>query len=184
MERYYFITDDLDELAAAEAEFETRGVDRFQIHVLSQDDREIALRHLHEVHPFMKTDVIRSGLLGACFGVAAAGIVMGFAHFGGLATAFSWVPFVFLAIVLLGFCTWEGGFFGFQVPNKKFRRFQDALRDGKHILLVDLKPEQIPILEQVSGHHGKLAPAGKGVASPAWILAWQQHYKKFVESAP
>lgn len=184
MERYYFITDDLDDLEAVEMELESCGVATPQIHVLSASDREVAMHQLHEVHPFMKTDVVHWGLRGACFGVVAMLLVLAFAYFSGLAAATSWVPFVFLAIVLLGFCTWEGGFFGFQVPNREFRRFQDALQEGKHILLVDLKPSEVPVLERVSAHHGKLLPAGKGAATPAWIVAWQQKYRKFVQWAP
>ncbi|MGK2913501.1 MAG: NAD/FAD-utilizing enzyme [Porticoccaceae bacterium] len=184
MERYYFVHDDLDDLEAVEMELENCGVIRPQIHVLSLSDREVALHQLHEVHAFMKTDVVHWGLRGACFGVLAALLVLAFAYFGNLTAATGWVPFIFLAIVLLGFCTWEGGFFGIQVPNREFLRFQDALKEGKHILFVDLKPSQLPVLERVSGQHGKLKSAGKGAAAPSWVIAWQQKYRKFTEWAP
>ena len=60
-----------------------------------------------------------------------------------------WTPFIFLAVVLLGFCTWEGGLIGIQDPNHNFTRFEQALKDGKHVFFVDLEPGQEAILETV-----------------------------------
>lgn len=183
MDRYFFVSEDLDELEAVEIELEKSGVTTSQIHVLSDNDRDVALhRRLHEVHSFMKTDVVRSGLIGACFGVVAAALVIGVTYFAGPPT--TWTPFVFLAIVLLGFCTWEGGFLGFQIPNRRFSRFQDLLRAGKHVLFVDVNPEQVPQMEQVLAGHRKLQPAGTGDASPWWVISWHHNYRKFQEWAP
>jgi hypothetical protein len=37
------------------------------------------------------------------------------------------MPFIFLAIIALGFSTWEGGFYGIQSPNFHFSKFEDVL---------------------------------------------------------
>ncbi|AGH46335.1 hypothetical protein C427_4230 [Paraglaciecola psychrophila 170] len=36
--------------------------------------------------------------------------------------------FGFLAVIVLGFCTWEGGLVGIQIPNYQFKRFQALLK--------------------------------------------------------
>ena len=69
MDRYFFISGDLDEMARVEEELENVGLTIAQIHVLSKDDEALARRNLHEVHAFMKTDVVRSSLRGAVIGV-------------------------------------------------------------------------------------------------------------------
>lgn len=184
MDRYYYISDDLDDLEAVERELESRGISTPQIHVLSENDEEVEAHHLNEVHAFMKTDVVHATLKGAGFGVGAALFVLGFAYWSDYPQQITWTPFVFLAIVLLGFCTWEGGFLGIQMPNSRFRHFQEALRTGKHILLVDVKAGQLSALQQVLNNHTRLISAGKGASSPQWIIAWQDKFRKFVRWAP
>tara|TARA_R110000787_G_scaffold72116_5_gene160622 strand:+ start:6443 stop:6997 length:555 start_codon:yes stop_codon:yes gene_type:complete len=184
MERYYFISDDLEDLESIEKELENSGVSTPQIHVLSQDDSSVAAHELHEVHPFMKTDVVHSALWGAVFGVVAALMVLAFAYYSDVTETVGWVPFVFLAIVMLGFCTWEGGFLGFQIPNAKFRRFERELEQGKHVFFVDVSPGQLTLLQGVIDRHQRLKPAGRGASSPDWVVAWQDRFKRFVRWAP
>ena len=53
---------------------------------------------------FMKQDVVHSTLFGAAIGVVVCVLLLSLVHTAGLAnTAAGWMPFVFLAVVLLGF---------------------------------------------------------------------------------
>ncbi len=72
MNRHYYISDNLDELERLEAELEASGIATEQIHVLSEKDAETGQRHLHEVSPFMKKDVVRSGRVGLLVGLVLA----------------------------------------------------------------------------------------------------------------
>ncbi|MNG17002.1 hypothetical protein D3C84_1009590 [compost metagenome] len=81
--------------------------------------------------------------------------------------------------MVLGFCTWEGGFFGIQVPNAHFRSFRQKLKEGKHVFFVDIEPEQEPVLNRVIEHHPRLKVAGSGAAAPHWIVAWLQRWHQF-----
>lgn len=180
MNRHYYISDDLDDLETVESELEASGINTEQIHVLSEKDAEVEHHHLHDVPSLMKQDVVHSGEIGALVGLILAALVLGLAYWlGWTATAAGWTPFVFLAIVLFGFCTWEGGFFGIQVPNAHFRGFRKKLKEGKHVFFVDVEPEQEPVLDRVIAHHPRLQQAGSGAAAPHWIVAWLHRWHQF-----
>ncbi len=70
MNRHYYISDNLDELERLEAELEASGIATEQIHVLSEKDAETGQRHLHEVSPFMKKDVVRPAV-SACWSASS-----------------------------------------------------------------------------------------------------------------
>ncbi len=176
MLRHYFISDSLDDLEVFEEQLEAAGVSVSQIHVLSRNDAEVEHHHhLHEVQSFMKNDIVHSTIRGAVVGLCAFVLVLAIAYFAGWTeSAVGWMPFIFLAVVMLGFCTWEGGLRGIQEPNHDFVRFEQALRDGKHIFFMDLEPQQEVILEEVLKSHPQVELAGTGSSAPHWIIALQQ----------
>lgn len=176
MLRHYFISDNLDDLEIFEEQLEAAGVSTPQIHVLSRNDAEVHQHHhLHEVESFMKNDVVHSALRGALVGLCGSAFVLAVAYFAGWTrTAVGWIPFIFLAVVLLGFCTWEGGLFGIQTPNRKFARFENVLGEGKHVFFVDLQPHQEAVLEEVLKAHPKVEVAGTGSSTRSWLITLQQ----------
>jgi hypothetical protein len=176
MLRHYFISDNLDDLDAFEEQLEAAGVSTPQIHVLSANDAAVARHsHLHAVQSFLRSDVVHSTTLGAAVGIVAFVLVLAVAYLAGWTTsAAGWMPFIFLAVVLLGFCTWEGGLFGIQKPNHHFARFEQALKDGKHIFFVDLEPSQEAILDKILKAHPQVELAGTGASTQHWIVTLQQ----------
>lgn len=185
MKRFYYIADDLNDLSHAQSELQRQGVTTPQIHVLSWDDAEVERRHLHEVEAVLKKDVVRSTQKGAVVGAAAAALVLLVAYLSGAASgAAGWTPFVSLAIVALGFCTWEGGFFGIQQPHHQFRRFLRELNNGKHVFFVDLYPWQEAIMRRIVNAHPGLKPAGDDESTPAWVVQFQNRWHRFVEVMP
>lgn len=185
MKRYFYISNNLDELEAVEHELENSGVATPQMHVLSQSDADVQHHHLHEVEAVLKKDVVHSMEWGAVIGVIGAVIVLAVAYFAGWTdTAAGWIPFIFLAIIVLGFCTWEGGFLGIQEPHYQFKRFQAALSEGKHVFFVDVNEQQEPVLATVIGAHPQLEAAGEGESTPEWIIEWQKNWNGFIKSMP
>ncbi len=185
MKRHFYISNNLDDLEAVETELESSGLSSPQIHVLSQNDAEVQHHHLHQVEAVLKKDVVHSMELGAVIGVIAAAVVLAVAYFAGWTDSpAGWIPFIFLAIVVLGFCTWEGGLFGIQEPHYQFKRFQDALQEGKHVFFVDVTEQQEDILNKVVNSHPQLEPAGEGESTPEWVVQWQKNWKGFVKTMP
>lgn len=185
MLRHYYISDDLDDLEAIENELESKGFSKPQIHVLSEKDAEVEKHHLHAIEAVLKQDVVHSTEIGAAIGAIGAAIILAGAYFlGWTESAAGWLPFVFLAVVVLGFCTWEGGLIGIQVPNYQFKRFQKLLKQGKHVLFVDLDAEQEAIVNEVVKHHPRLKHAGTGEATPGWVVKGQDKFQRFMKTMP
>jgi hypothetical protein len=176
MLRHYFVSNSLDDLEVFEEQLEAAGVTTPQIHVLSQNDAGVEKHHhLHAVQSFMKRDIIHSTERGAVIGICISVLILSVANFSGWTeTAAGWTPFIFLAVVLLGFSAWMGGLLGIEKPNHHFVRFEQALSDGKHIFFVDLEPQQEAVLASVLKSHPQVEVAGTGQSAPHWLIALQQ----------
>lgn len=185
MLRHYFITDSLEDLVQVEQALISRHFLDSQIHVLSEQDAEVAKLQLHEIESVLKKDVIHSTKIGAVVGVILAIITLIFAYFMNWFNSPSgWLPFVFLSIVIIGFCTWEGGFIGIQTDNINFRRFKRLVNNGKHLLFVDIEPQQTNTLGEVIKQYPSLQAQGTGDASPHWVIYGREKYQMFMKSMP
>jgi hypothetical protein len=184
MKRHYYLTTDLDDLKLVEQELERAGVSTPQFHVLSEDDAGVEKHQLHNVEAVLKKDVVHGTELGAIIGAIAAAAILVLAWMSGLTETYTWIPVIFLSVVVLGFCTWEGGLIGIQEPHADFKRFQEQLHEGKHVLFVDIPIEQESILQQVVHNHPKLQGAGEGSSTPGWIVGAQRTWTRFTQVAP
>ena len=184
--RYFYISNDLDTLGVVEKELEKQGIATPQMHVLTQDDAGVDRNpNLNNVEAVLKKDVVHSMEVGAIIGIVSSILVLVVAYFSGwTASAAGWIPFIFLSIVILGFCTWEGGLFGIQEPHYQFKRFQDALKNGKHVFFIDASKQQETTLNTIIKQHPQLEPAGIDEATPEWVVQWQKNWDGFVHSMP
>jgi len=183
--RHYYVSDNLNDLERMEEELEAHEVIVTQIHVLSDDDVHMQQhQHLHAVPSIMKQDVVHSTKVGATVGLALAALALMVVALTSWPATVGWAPFILLAIVLLGFSTWEGSFYGFQVRNVKFVRFEGDLHKGKHVFFVDIESHQQSILDEVLKDHPKLTPAGTGGATPDWLLQLQCNWHEFRKTFP
>jgi hypothetical protein len=183
MKRHFFISDDLDDLDRIEVELEQHGIKTPQIHVLSKDDAAVDKhQHLHNIESVLKQDVVHGTIMGAMFGLLGAAAVIAVGYLTKLPETYTWMPFYFLAVVMFGFITWSGGFYGIQTPHKDFRRFQKDLDSGKHIFMVDTDESQEDIVKRVGAKHSRLVDAGTGPATPRWVVMGQQNVKDFTST--
>ena len=183
MNRHFYISNDLNDLEQIELELEQEGISAAHSHVLSLDDAEVAAHpSLNEVEAVLRTDVVHSTKVGAVVGVVAATSMIYVVSLMGWADKATWVPFVFLAIAMLGFFTWEFGFIGIQRKNNRFARFEKALKRGKHIFFVDIESENESILSKILKKHPKLKRAGNGPSVPQWFVGLQERFGLFNRS--
>ncbi len=125
MKRHFYVSEDLDDLERIEEELETRGVHRPQIHVFSRDDTAVETHHhLHNIESVFKKDVVHGAIVCTWIGIVLAALVLIVTAYSDWPDTYTWMPFIFLAVVLLGFCAWSGGLYGIQVPHRDFKRFE------------------------------------------------------------
>lgn len=184
MKRFYYFSDNLDELARVEKELENAGVATPQIHVVSRDEAGVDRRGLHRVQDFMRRDVVRTGFIGAGIGLVLAALILLVAYLTNLPQTVTWIPFLFFATIALGFCTWEGGLFGLHKPHHELRRMESRVRKGQHVIFVDVEPQHVPLLQQIQARHQNLVPAGEGAATPEWAIRAQQKWHNFFRAMP
>ncbi|MFV8816340.1 NAD/FAD-utilizing enzyme [Haliea sp. E17] len=184
MKRHYFLSDNLDVLQAVGRELQETGFTTPQIHVLSEDDAAVEQKHLHPVEAVLRKDVVRGTERGALVGLLCAAAVVGLGWLTGITHGIGWVPVIFLAIVLLGFCTWEGGLIGIQEKHADFRRFESALKAGQHLFFVDADMNEESQLHQVVARYPGLRAAGLGEATPGMVVRFQDRWARFLQVAP
>jgi hypothetical protein len=181
MKRHFYLSDDLDDLEIIEQQLQQAGVTTPQIHVLSEDDAGMKAHRLNDVEAVLRRDVVHGTELGAVVGVVGAAIILLIAWASDITATITWVPPIFLAVIVLGFCTWEGGLAGIGEPHSDFKRFQDALRSGRHVLLVDVSASQQDILQRVVKEHPKLTPAGEGHSAPGWFIGLRSRFEQLIK---
>lgn len=184
MQRHYFIAKDLAQLQQLQRQLLDQGFQPPQMHVLSQDDASLQRYQLPEVEAVLRKNVVYGTEVGALIGLFVAAAVLALTYLSGVTASVGWLPFIFLAIVLLGFCTWEGGLFGIQEPHRQFKRFHNALKRGKHVFFIDIQPQQLALLQQQLSQFPDLRPAGKGEASPSWVIQGQKKWQDFIDVMP
>ena len=179
MKRFYYISDDLDDLERIEHQLEAGGIARPQIYMLSNDDVGLENRDVNRVASFLKTDVIHAGEIGAVLGVTVAALILLVSHFSGIAAQVGWAPFIFLAIIGFGFATWEAGFIGMQIPNVHFTRFEEALKQGRHVLFVETDREDQKKLKAVIKQYPGLERAGTEVTHTRALMMLLKYWERF-----
>ena len=174
--RHFFIGPDLSDLERLEEELERAGLARSQTHLLTLDFTGASRhRHLNQVSALMQLSLVRWAIVGAGVGICVSVLVLGVAHATGWTqTAAGWLPFIFLAIIAFGFSTWEGGFLGIQTPSAHVRRFEGALKTGKHVFFVDVDEAQADTLARCLLSHPAVEAAGTEAGAPAWIVSLQR----------
>lgn len=184
VKRLYYLSSDLDEIEQVEQELEKQGITGPQLHVLSEDDSEVARHHVHDISDFMKLDVVRSTFVGTVVGLFISFLLLLSVYISGVSTSLTWAPFVFLAFVILGFCAWEGGLYGIQIRNRSLKRFEEDLHHGSHLLFIDVTRQQENIVEAVVEKHPTLLLASEGESLPEWAISAQNKWNAFVRAMP
>lgn len=76
MKRYYFVTDDLDDLAAVEDDLKAYGISPLQMHLLSDADAELQRRGMENTESLFRNNIFRSMRNGFLVGMVLALIMM------------------------------------------------------------------------------------------------------------
>ncbi len=169
--RHYFIADELKAIEHMGERMADAGVPGFQLHVLTRSEAEAETLNLPLVNSLMKRDLVHSLMAGATVGAVTASFIIAVTALLGLpGPVIGWTPYVCLAIVAFGFCTWEGGLIGMEEPNRMLRDFDHELNQGRHVFFADITPDQknflITALDETEG----LTLHKLDIGKPRWVV--------------
>ena len=89
-------------------------------------------------------------------GIILAGFILALPGILSIESSAGNIPFIFGAIVVLGFSTWEGGFLGIQRENQKFSAITDEIHHGEHLMIVDYNANADGAVERTMQTHPRL----------------------------
>lgn len=182
MNRYFFITKDMEDLAHVEQELEERGVLKEQMHVLPCSDAVAEEAGLESVDSLFRKDIIESLAVGFGIGSAVASLLLLGAYLFGVTGLNTWLMFGFIALMIIGVCTWEGGLVGVHWPNRQFRRFGRDLKRGFSVFFVDIDETQEQALLATAKEHKTLRPVGNGEGESALMLKMRHNWRQYREA--
>ncbi len=157
-----YFTNSMDELENTEHDLEENGVPRSHIHVLSQKEGDLIRKDLPVYSEWSKRDMVHHAVLGSITGFVLSTIILSGAWFYGLTDATAWLVLIFISIFVVGFCTWEGGLYGVSTINHKLADYEDEVKRGAHLMVVDAKTKDEELTaELIIRSHPLFRPADK-----------------------
>lgn len=168
MRRLYFMLPDLETTHKVVDELLLKRIDHHHIHIVAregtplEDLPEASLLQKSDFIPAVERGLAVGGVTGVMAGIAAvtfppAGLVLG----GGAILATS--------LAGAGIGAWVAGMIGVDVPNSQIEKFEQAIKDGELLMMVDVPKEQVAEIEtMVHGHHPQAEMAGTEPHIPAF----------------
>lgn len=148
MKRLYFITDSLDSAETISDDVHEIGISDWNFHVMSRNEAGLYKRHIHSSTIYQDNNVLRQaergGLLGAMFGAVAV-VLSNFV--GGIELSLTGTLGMIFFLMFSG--SWFGGFVGVQQESYKVSKFHDALDLGKYLVMIDVKADQLHMVEDM-----------------------------------
>ncbi|WP_027857343.1 hypothetical protein [Marinobacterium jannaschii] len=164
MKRFYFVSDNLSELEAAERELEASGIPHQQIHHLDAAEIFHEKQQMEHGAMWQQKEVVRGTLRGGLIGLVLSLLLLWLCWWGGAVEQLGWSPFLLIALAVLVFSVWEGSFIGLKRVRTKFNAFLKVVRHGRHAIAVEIYGKQEAVLRRVTRTHAHIYLAGFGAA--------------------
>ncbi len=188
MLRHYYIVDTQDErdrleLKRIEHELQSYGIAKDHIHTLSNEDKSLGHHHLYEVDNSLKRGLVKSGDIGAAFGIVFAVSILLLTYLLGWNNGpMGGMAIIMFALLVLVFCTWEGDHVSLQLPNINSKSFKQSLETGKTILFIDVEQQQELSINKIMIAHPRLKPEGISTSTPEWLVRQQKKLRGLLKS--
>lgn len=166
--RLYFVLPDLGTAVQTANDLLLARIEDRHMHFLAR--RGMSLGQLHEASYFQKSDLRHSLLVGFTVG-GSAGFVVGLGlfltKFGGLNLQLVTIPIATVLGAIFG--AWAASLIGISTPNSTLKRFDQELKDGRVLLLVDVPTNRVEeIQELVHRRHPEASDHGVEPTMPAF----------------
>lgn len=164
--RLYFLLPNLDSAKKIVDELLLARIDENHIHVMAKEGTNLG--DLPEATIFEKSDIVHgietgmviggiSGLVGSIIAITALqlGSMMGLIVLG--CTLFG-----------AGFGIWTSGMIGSSTKNTRLREFEDAMKNGKILLMTDVPMEKVRDITHKVEAHRHIIHGGEEPSMPAF----------------
>ena len=149
--RIYFLIPDVKTARTIVDELLLARIEWRHIHVLARQD--IELEDLPEATLAQKSDLLPALARGAAAG-GASGMLAGL---------------VAMTLAGAGFGTWMSSMIGVDVPNTRIKQFEEAIKHGQLLMMVDVPVPRVEEIEAlVKSHHREAAVEGTDPTIPAF----------------
>ncbi len=155
MLRMYFLAPDVETTSNIVSELLEFGLEDKHIHVIGNDHEKIEKAHLHEAGILESSDLlpaIRRGLLyGGTTGLLAG---IAFVTFPPAGLALGGAAVFGAGALGAGFGAWMSSMIGVSVKDVGVEHFEQAVKNGHYLMLVDVDKDLFPKVEPlVHSHH-------------------------------
>jgi hypothetical protein len=168
MRRLYFTLPDINTARTVVDELLLKRIDSSHIHVLAREGT--ALGDLPEASLFQKSDFIpaveRGLAVGGITGLLAGITIVSF-PLAGLSLGGGAILAAGLAGAGIG--AWVSSMIGVDVPNSQIHQFEQAIKAGEILMMVDIPKARVEEVETlIYGHHPTAAAGGTEPHIPAF----------------
>ncbi|NKB99440.1 MAG: hypothetical protein GKR90_13225 [Pseudomonadales bacterium] len=142
MRRLYYISHDIETTEAISRRLHEEGISDWNFHVLAKDPSGLYSHHIHSALPHHHKDIIRTGEVGALYGLTlsfgATSLVL---VSGAMTWISSWFDIISVTTIgaLLGALV--GIKRGLSRQNHRLATFQEEIEAGRYLIMVDVRRE-------------------------------------------
>ncbi|AKE52113.1 hypothetical protein TQ33_1153 [Kangiella geojedonensis] len=113
------------------------------LHIVSKMQSKFLRRGVNTANFWYKTNIIKGSLLGAFIGLLLSVLIyIVFTESNFIKREFVSMLSIIATLISIGFCTWLGGLLGLESKNSSLSKYEQYIKDGEHLLLVDLKTNE------------------------------------------
>ncbi len=164
--RLYFLLPDLPDANTIVNELLIARIDDHHIHVMAKEGTNLG--DLPEATLFQKSDFVHSIETGMVIG-GISGLVGGIIAIVALQLG-SMMGLIVLGCTIFGagFGIWTSGMIGSSIKNTRLKAFEQAMEEGKILIMADVPTEKVKSITEQVKKHKKIIMGGEDHAMPAF----------------
>jgi hypothetical protein len=170
MRRLYFLAPDVASTRHIVDELLLHHVSERHVHILASDKQAVIDADLPPAGLLQESDFIPAVERGLALG-GTTGVLAGMAAlvFPGVGLAFGGAAILGAALAGAGVGAWAASMIGVSVPSSRLRAFEEAIREGQLLVIVDVpKRSEQAVTDLIIRHHPEARVEGTEPTVPAF----------------
>lgn len=166
MKRLYFLLPDLEITKKVVDELLLAHIEERHIHVIANE--KTPLENLPEASLLQKSDFVPAVERGIAMG-GATGVLTGLVAMAFPGVVLAGGALLAMGLVGAGMGAWLGGMIGMDAENVHIKKFEDALKAGQVLVLLDVPKERVDeVVGLIKKHHPEVEFEGIEPTIPAF----------------